>query len=143
MEQRLSVVTLGVADLARAESFYEAMGWKRGNQHGEVAFYQAGSIVVALFARTMQAADAGLPPAAGKPNGFGGMILSYNTRGRDEVDTVLAQAAAAGGTIMNAARDAAWGGYSGYFADPDGHIWEVAWNPEWHVGMDGSITLPY
>ena len=129
MEQRLSLVTLGVADLERARRFYEdGLGWRRGNDHEEVAFYQLGGMVLALWGREALAQDARLPDAG---SGFGGIALAYNTRSREEVDAVLAEAEAAGGRILKPAEDASWGGYSGYFADPDGHPWEVAWNPDW------------
>jgi uncharacterized protein len=138
MEQRLSLVTLGVADLERARRFYEdGLGWRRGNQHEEVAFYQLGGMVLALWGRDALARDARLPDAGG----FGGIALAYNARSREEVDAVLAEAAAAGGRILKPAEDTFWGGYSGYFADPDGHPWEVAWNPGWTIAADGSARL--
>ncbi|MCE3250761.1 MAG: putative Glyoxalase/bleomycin resistance protein/dioxygenase [Geminicoccaceae bacterium] len=139
MEQRLSLVTLGVADLEQSRHFYEdGLGWRRGNAHAEVVFFQLGGAVLALFARSALAADAGLPAAG---SGFGGIALAYNARSREEVDAVLAEAKAAGATILKPAQDAFWGGYSGYFADPDGHPWEVAWNPDWTLAEDGSISL--
>jgi hypothetical protein len=139
MEQRLSLVTLGVADLERSRRFYEdGLGWRRGNQHKEVAFYQLGGMVLALWGRDALARDAHLPDAG---SGFGGIALAYNARSREEVDAVLAEAAAAGAKILKPAEDAFWGGYSGYFADPDGHAWEVAWNPEWTLAADGSVRL--
>ena len=138
MEQRLSLVTLGVADLARSLRFYESLGWRRGNRHPEVVFFQLGGAIFALWARESLAADAGLPAAG---SGFGGIVLAYNTRTRDEVDAVMAEAAAAGGTILKPASDAFWGGYTGCFADPDGHPWEVAWNPDWTLHEDGSVRL--
>jgi hypothetical protein len=139
MEQRVSLVTLGVADLARARRFYEdGLGWRPGNAHPEVVFYQTGGSVLALFSRSALAADARLPAEG---SGFGGITLAYNARSRAEVDAVLAEAAAAGATILKPAEDAFWGGYSGYFADPDGHPWEVAWNPEWRIADDGSVRL--
>jgi catechol 2,3-dioxygenase-like lactoylglutathione lyase family enzyme len=140
MEQRLSLVTLGVADLARARRFYEeGLGWRRANQHAEVAFYQAGGMVLALWGRDALAKDAQVQSAG---SGFRGIALAYNTRERTEVDAVLAEAAAAGGRIVKPAQDAFWGGYTGYFEDPDGHLWEVAWNPDWEIAADGSIRLP-
>ena len=139
MEQRLSLVTLGVADLERARRFYEeGLGWRRGNAHAEVVFFQIGGAVLALWSRDALAADARLP---GVGNGFGGIALAHNTRTRAEVDQVLAEAEAAGATILKRAEEASWGGYSGYFADPDGHPWEVAWNPEWTLLEDGSVRL--
>jgi hypothetical protein len=139
MEQRLSLVTLGVADLERARGFYEdGLGWRRGNAHAEVVFFQLGGMILGLFSREALAADAGLPSAG---SGFSGIALAYNARTRQEVDAVLAEAEAAGARILKPAKDAFWGGYSGYFADPDGHLWEVAWNPDWTIAEDGSVRL--
>ena len=139
MEQRLSLVTLGVADLERARRFYEdGLGWRRSNKEAEVAFYQAGGMVLALWSRQALAADAHLPAEG---SGFRGIALAYNARTREEVDAVLAEAKAAGAAIPKPAEDAFWGGYSGYFADPDGHLWEVAWNPHWTIAADGSVRL--
>lgn len=140
MEQRISLVTLGVRDLERARSFYEAMGWKRANAHDEVAFFQAGGMVLALWSRAELAKDSGLE---GEGSGFAGVAVAYNTRSRGEVDVVLAEAEGAGGQITKPGTETPWGGYSGYFTDPDGHLWEVAWNPEWFLGDDGRVTLPY
>jgi len=138
MEQRVSLITLGVADLARSLRFYESLGWRRANDHAEVVFFQAGGLVLGLWARAALAADAGLPEES---SGFRGIALAYNARSRAEVDAVLAEAAAAGATIPKPAADAFWGGYTGYFTDPDGHLWEVAWNPDWTVLDDGSVRL--
>ena len=139
MEQRLSLVTLGVADLERARRFYEhGLGWRRGNDHPEVVFYQLGGMVLALWGRDALAKDARLPEVG---SGFGGIALAYNARTREEVDAVLAEAEAAGAKILKPAEDAVWGGDSGYFADPDGHLWEIAWNPEWTLAEDGSVRL--
>lgn len=141
MEQRLSVVTLGVADLERARRFYEdGLGWRRANRHAEVTFFQIGGAVLALYSRAALAEDARVPQEG---SGFGGITLAYCTRTREEVDAVLRQAEAAGAKILKPAQEVFWGGYSGYFADPDGHPWEVAWNPEWPLAEDGSIELPY
>ena len=138
MEQRLSLVTLGVADLDRSQRFYEALGWRRHGAHAEVVFFQAGGMVLGLWSRQALAADAHLSPEG---SGFAGIALAYNTRTREEVDRVLDEAKAAGATIPKPAEDAFWGGYTGYFADPDGHLWEVAWNPDWTIGEDGSVKL--
>lgn len=142
MEQRLSLITLGVADLARSRAFYaDGLGWTPSTLGSEdVVFFQAAGIVFGLFGRDDLAADAGLPDAAGA--GFRGVALAHNTRTRDEVDTVLARARRAGATITKPAEEAFWGGYSGYFADPDGHLWEVAWNPGMTIDADGHVTLP-
>ena len=138
MEQRLSLVTLGVADLDRARRFYEALGWRRSNDHAEVVFFQAGGMVLGLWSRDSLAEDARVPAAG---SGFRGIALAYNTRSRAEVDAVLAEAKAAGAQILKPAEDAFWGGYTGYFADPDGHAWEIAWNPDWTLAEDGSVRL--
>lgn len=139
MEQRLSLVTLGVADLARSRRFYEeGLGWRRGNDNDSVAFYQMPSGILALWSRAALAEDAGV---ADSGVAFSGIALAYNARSRDEVDAVLAEARAAGADVVKPAHDTFWGGYSGYFADPDGHLWEVAHNPFWTVAEDGSVRL--
>jgi catechol 2,3-dioxygenase-like lactoylglutathione lyase family enzyme len=145
VEQRLSVVTLGVADLERTRHFYEeGLGWQRANKHAEVVFFRVGGMVLALWGRRELAADAQIPArAASLGDGFGGIALAYNARSREEVDAVLRQAQAAGASILKPAQDTFYGGYGGYFADPDGHVWEIAWNPEWQIAVDGSIKLPY
>ncbi len=139
MEQRVSLVTLGVADLARSLRFYEALGWKRSNKDEGVAFFQTPGGVFALWSRGALAEDAGLTDSGAA---FSGMALAYNARSKAEVDAVLAEAEAAGATILKPAEDVFWGGYSGYFADPDGHPWEVAWNPGWTIEADGRVVLP-
>ncbi len=139
MEQRLSLVTLGVADLARARRFYEeGLGWTRGNDGADVAFYQMPGAVFALWSRPSLAEDAGVADSGAS---FSGLALAYNARSREEVDAVLAEALAAGAEIVKRAHDTFWGGYSGYFADLDGHLWEVAHNPFWTVAADGSVRL--
>jgi hypothetical protein len=141
MESRISVVTLGVQDLGRAVAFYrDALGWRQSQASvGDVAFFQAGGIVLALYPRPLLAADARVTDTAA---GFGGITLAQNVRQRDDVDRTLAEAARAGATILKPAEDAEWGGRSGYFADPDGHPWEVAWNPGFPMDEDGTIRLP-
>ena len=140
MEQRLSLVTLGVEDVARSRRFYEALGWRAVPFEGEeVAFFQLGCIALSLFGRAALAADAGVADDA---PGFSGVTLAHNCRDKAEVDAVLAHSLACGGRLVKPAQDAAWGGYAGYFADPDGHLWEVAWNPFFPLAEDGSITLP-
>ncbi|MEP2828516.1 VOC family protein [Parvibaculum sp.] len=137
MEQRISFITLGVADLARAQGFYETLGWTPLPQSNpSVCFFQCGGIVFALFGRDALAEDAKLAPYG---EGFSGVALAHNVREKDEVDQVLAEAEAAGGRIMKRGEEAFWGGYTGYFADPDNHIWEVAWNPGGIIGEDGSF----
>jgi Predicted lactoylglutathione lyase len=131
-----------VADLGRAQSFYEALGWTRSpaSVAGEVAFYQAGPIALALWARASLAADAGVAPDGA---GFAGIALAHNVRTKDEVDQLLAEAAAAGGVITKPAQDSPhFVGRTGYFTDPDGHLWEAAWNPGFALGPDGALTLP-
>ena len=140
MEQRVSLITLGVRDLERSRAFYERLGWKRSVAAAEgVAFFQVGGMALSLYPRDELAADATISPEG---SGFGGVALAFNTRTREEVDAVLAEAQAAGGTLLKPAQEAFWGGYSGYFADPDGFLWEVAWNPAFAIAPDGSIRLP-
>lgn len=142
MEARVSMVTFGVDDLQRSLRFYrEGLGWPLSSASVEdvVAFFRTGGVVIALFPRELLAADANL--AAGG-SGFGGIALAHNVASKQAVDAALAEAAAAGGTILRPAEDASWGGYSGYFADPDGYPWEVAWNPHFPFAPDGSLQLP-
>jgi catechol 2,3-dioxygenase-like lactoylglutathione lyase family enzyme len=138
MEQRVSLVTLGVHDLARTRAFYEALGWKTGAEPDDhVVFFQAGGMIVALWGRDQLAADSVVEDGGG----WGGVTLAYNVRSPAEVDDVLAQAEAAGATIGRPGAETFWGGYSGVFVDPEGHPWEVAHNPHWTLAADGSITL--
>ena len=138
MEQRVSLITLGVADLERARRFYEALGWRSDSEPGaDVVFFQAGGLVVGLWGREQLAEDSGVDDAGG----FGGITLAYNVRSPEEVDATLAEAEQAGGKIARAGASTFWGGYSGVFHDPDGHPWEVAHNPFWTLRDDGSISL--
>jgi predicted lactoylglutathione lyase len=140
MEQRVSIITLGVADLKRSREFYERLGWRRSMAKAEgVIFFQAGGMALALFPRHELAKDANVAPDG---HGFNGISLAYNTRSRAEVDSVLTDAAAAGGRLVKPAQEAFWGGYSGYFSDPDAFLWEVAWNPSFPIAEDGSIRIP-
>jgi uncharacterized protein len=139
VEQRISLVTLGVADVTRARTFYERLGW-RGQEVEETVFFQAGGIALVLWGRDNLAGDAGIED--GNTDGFGGMTLAHNVRSRIEVDEVLGEAADAGAEITQAARETFYGGYAGYFTDPDGHVWEVAHNPGFPLGQDGAITVP-
>jgi uncharacterized protein len=140
MEQRISLVTLGVDDLERSRAFYERLGWLRSVRGAEgIAFFQAGGMAFALYPRSDLAKDANLSPEG---RGFPGFALAYNARSRAEVDVVLAEAQAAGATLLKPAQEAFWGGYAGYFADPDGFAWEVAWNPSFPIAADGSLCLP-
>jgi catechol 2,3-dioxygenase-like lactoylglutathione lyase family enzyme len=139
---RISLITLGVRDLARARQFYETgLGWKISPAStDDVAFFQlAGGVGLGLFSRKSLAEDAQIAEAG---SGFGGITLAQNQDSKAEVDRVIAAALAAGGTLLKAAHDVFWGGYSGYFADPDGHPWEIAWNPFFPLSADGGITLP-
>jgi catechol 2,3-dioxygenase-like lactoylglutathione lyase family enzyme len=139
MEQRLSLVTLGVSDLARSRAFYEQLGWSSDTPvELDVAFFQLGGMVLSLWDRTSLAEDSGVPLGSG----FGAVALAYNVRSEAEVDAAIAEADAAGATISRAPSATFWGGYSGVFLDLDGHPWEVAHNPRWELAADGSVTLP-
>ena len=141
MEQRLSFMTLGVADLDRAEAFYRALGWTPSS-YGEgkgIVFFQLPGMVFALFPRADLAHDANI---AESTPGFSGVTLSYNARAPDEVDAVLAEAVAAGATVTRPAGPSFWGGYMGYFTDLDGHLWEVCFNPHASLGPEGQVTIP-
>jgi uncharacterized protein len=138
VEQRVSLVTLGVADLERARRFYETLGWRTDSDPEQgVAFFQAGGMVLALWSRESLAEDSTVEDAGG----WGGVTLAHNVRSPEEVDAVLAEAEAAGATIGRPGAETFWGGYSGVFLDPDGHPWEVAHNPYWTIADDGSIRL--
>lgn len=141
MDARISLVTLGVADLARALRFYrDGLGWPLSSASGgDVAFFRTGGVALALYPRVALAADAHLAPEG---SGFGGITLAHNVATREQVDVILAEAVAAGARLLKPAHEAEWGGYSGYFADPDGYPWEVAWNPYFPLGEDGAIQLP-
>lgn len=138
--QRLSLVTLGVADLPRSRAFYARLGWTEHPQSQPgVAFYQMQGQVLALFGMADLAADQGRPETR---LGVGGVTLAQNFTTRDDVDQAFALALQAGATPLKPPQDVFWGGYSGYWADPDGHVWEVAMNPFWPLQDDGSLTLP-
>jgi uncharacterized protein len=139
MDQRLSLITLGVSDLPRARAFYEGLGWTtRAAPGDDVAFFQAGCMVVALWGREQLAEDSGVEDSGG----WGGITLAYNTRSNEEVDSVIEEARAAGATIPREPGETFWGGYSAMFVDPDGHPWEVAHNPRWTITPDGATKLP-
>ncbi len=142
MEQRLSIVSLGVADLAASRRFYEqGLGWKVSSTSNEsIVFMDLGGVILGLYGRDALADDMNLPPS--KPGGFAGFSLAHNARSREDVDRVLEDAAKAGAKILKPAEEVFWGGYSGYFADPDGHPWEVAWNPFFPLSDDGRVELP-
>ena len=140
MDQRLTLVTLGVADFARALKFYEALGWKKSSaSQDDVAFFQMNGMGLALYPADLLAKDAHVAP---KPPGFGGITLAINVRNKAEVEVYIAEAERAGAKILKPARDAFWGGYTGYFADPDGYPWEVAWNPFFELDAAGNLKLP-
>lgn len=139
MEPRINLVTLAVADLGRSTAFYERLGWTRAVREAEgVAFFDLNGVVLALFPRDELAADAGVaecPPA-------GSVALAQNLPDRASVDRALAQALAAGASPRRPAAPTSWGGYTGYFADPDGHLWEIAHNPFWPLDENGRVVLP-
>ncbi len=137
MEQRISLVTLGVADLERARRFYEALGWTTDAEQGaDIVFFQAGGLVVALWGRADLAEDSVIDDSGG----YGGITLAHVVRSPEDVDATLAEAERAGATIARRGAPTFWGGYSGVFHDPDGHPWEIAHNPFWTLRDDGSIS---
>lgn len=138
MEQRLSLVTLGVGDLALSRTFYRNLGWKENPESSDdVVFFQAGGIVIGLWDREKLAEDSAVEDS----KGWGGVTLAYNVRSEADVDAVIEEARFAGATIGREPAETFWGGYSGVFIDPDGHPWEVAYNPEWTIERDGSVRL--
>jgi hypothetical protein len=140
MEQRLSLITLGVEDVGRSKQFYERLGWKASSAgNDEVAFFQLGGVVLSLYGLNDFANDAGVPAGDGNCRN---VAIAYNTRQKYDVDSALQVAERAGARILKPAEDTFWGGYVGYFTDPDGHIWEVAWNPGFEINDDGSVALP-
>lgn len=140
MQPRLTLVTLGVADVARSRAFYEALGFAASSESkAEVVFMDAGGAILALWGRSALAEDAAV---ADRPTGFSAIALAWNTRSESEVDAAMARAQEAGATIPKPAVKTFWGGYAGYFADPDGHLWEVAYNPFWPMDAEGRIELP-
>jgi uncharacterized protein len=140
MDQRVSLITLGVEDLARARGFYEALGW-RGQQVEDTIFFQAGGLAIVLWGRSALADDAGVSDE-GATRDFRGIALAHNVRSREEVDVAIDRAVRAGAAITRSAADTFYGGYAGYFTDPDGHLWEVAYNPGFTLRDDGSLVLP-
>ena len=139
VEQRVSLITLGVADLRRSLAFYEQLGW-RGQEVDETVFFQAGGQAVVLWDREKVAADAGVDDDG--TSTFAGIVLAHNVASREEVDLVVSAAANAGGDVTKAPSETFYGGYAGFFRDPDGHVWEVAHNPGFSLGADGTLTLP-
>lgn len=157
MDQRLNIITLGVLDLGRARRFYcDGLGWKpAAASQGDIVFLALGGVVLALYPRHLLAEDAGVPAAAreGHAGGqvdsqteatraFGGVTLAQNVGSKAEVDQALEAARRAGASVLKPASEVFWGGYSGYFADPDGYPWEIAYNPHWPLGPDGQLSLP-
>ncbi|MBN2191934.1 MAG: VOC family protein [Polyangiaceae bacterium] len=140
MNPRLTVITLGVTDLARSRRFYcDGLGWKASSSSDEhIVFIDVGGVVLGLYPRDLLAEDATLTPGSG----FGGVTLAQNVGSKAEVDAALQAAVKAGATLLKPAADTFWGGYSGYFADPDGHPWEVAFNPFWKLDEAGRVVLP-
>ena len=137
---RISVVTLGVADLPRAVAFYEALGWERATSSTDaIAWFRTADTNLGLFPNELLAADANLPPGRAA---FGGVTLAIDVETATDVERFLDEAVAAGATLLKPATKAGWGGVSGYFADPDGHPWEIAWVPEFVIGADGRLTIP-
>ena len=138
MEQRVSLITLGVADVARSRGFYETLGWMtRAAPDDDVVFFEAGGTILALWTRAQLAEDTAVVDGGG----WGGVTLAHNVRSPAEVDAVLEQAETAGATIARPGAETFWGGYSGVFVDPDGHPWEIAHNPHWTLADDGSVRL--
>ena len=138
MDQRVSLITLGVADVGASKRFYERLGWHAGLEVQETVFFQAGDSILTLWGRDKLAADSGVEDGGG----WGGVTLAHNVRSTDEVDRVIAQARAAGGRIAREPAETFYGGYAGVFLDPDGHTWEVAWNPGFPLDDDGRLRLP-
>ncbi len=141
MEARVSLVTLGVKDLSRALEFYrDGLGWPLSSVGDEnVAFFRTGGVVLALYRQDLLAGDVGVSAVG---TGFSGVALAHNVAEREDVDLALDEAVAAGATLVKAAEDVSWGGRVGYFSDPDGHLWEVAWNPGFPLAPDGTLELP-
>ena len=141
MPAHISLITLGVADVAKATAFYERLGFVRSKRASQesVSFFQAGQVVLALWGRDAQREDA---EAAELWTGNGGMVVAQNLASESEVDAMMVHAEAAGARILKPAGKTFWGGYDGYFADPDGHVWEVAFNPFWELDEDGRVGLP-
>jgi uncharacterized protein len=139
MEQRISIVTLGVDDLHRSRRFYESLGWN-GQEVQETVFLRAGAMALVLWGRDKLALDCGLEPSPSES--FDGIVLAQNVRSRAEVDEIIAVAAQAGAAVTKPASETFYGGYAGCFTDPDGHAWEIAHNPGFLLAEDGSLTIP-
>jgi uncharacterized protein len=139
MDQRLNLITLGVADVARARRFYEALGWQAAGASTEgIVYFDLGTVTLALFARAPQARNAGLVDDGAR---FSGITLTYHVRRQEEIYQLLGKAKAAGGTVLRNTEKVPWGGYAGWFCDPDGHPWEVAWSPSLRLDTHGHLRL--
>lgn len=142
MEQRVSMITLGVADLGRAKAFYEdVVGWKAAEGPPEIAFFDLGGLVFALYPHADLAKDRNDTFDDSSGLGYRGYALAHNARSKEEVDSIFAELKDKGATIVKEPQEVFWGGYSGYFSDPDGHCWEVAYNPYWTIGEDGRVSM--
>jgi len=145
MEQRVTLITLGVRDLDRSTAFFERLGWKRSvrQAHG-ISFFQCGSIALGLFPYDELVRDCGLDAGVEEMAATAqrGISIAHNGRNREDVDRIMAEAEAAGATIVKTPRNLDWGGYGGYFTDIDGHLWEVAWNPGFPLDNEGAVSLP-
>ncbi|MGE0734952.1 MAG: VOC family protein [Alphaproteobacteria bacterium] len=140
MKPRISLITLSVVDMTASRAFYQRLGWRESSiSTAEVTFFQAGGMVLSLYRRADQARDMQIAEAAG---GFAGIVLAHNVATRAEVDAILADAVTAGAKVLRPPHETFWGGYVGYFADPDGHPWEIAWNPGFALSADGALTVP-
>jgi len=140
MEQRISLVTLGVTNIATARAFYERLGWTASSASmDEVVFFDMGGWVFGLYGQSNLSNDSGMTDKTPQP---GGITLAYNTRSHDEVDHFMGVVEKAGATILKSPVEMPWGGYVGYFADPDGHPWEISWVPQFPVLENGSIEIP-
>jgi predicted lactoylglutathione lyase len=140
MDRRVSLITLGVADLGASRAFYERLGLAASPaSNADVAFFQLDGMALALFGRAALAEDAHV---ANSQPGFSGITIAQNQHSKAEVDRIMAEAKAAGATILKPAQDVFWGGYCGYFSDPDGHLWEIAWNPFFPLDARGRLSLP-
>lgn len=138
MDQRVSLMTLGVRDLDRARAFYEALGWESAADAGDdIVFFQAGGMIVALWSREKLAEDTAVEDSGG----WGGITLAHCVATPADVDAILKAAEAAGATVTRPAGETFWGGYSGVLRDPDGHAWEIAYQPNWTLALDGSVSL--
>ena len=142
MEQRLSMITLGVTDLKRAKAFYEdVVGWKATPSPPEIAFFDMGGVVFSLYPHDDMARDMNVAADDSSDSIYQGFALAHNARSKEEVDSIFSRLKEKGATIMKEPEEVFWGGYSGYFSDPDGHSWEVAYNPHWVIQEDGRVSM--